>query len=252
MFLVQYALEVKRKEMEKLEKIISTEETRIQDAETQIEADGKKFYEFLKENDRSSAEAVGEAELQTRLKDEKVAEIKALDSEVQTMQSTLSRNEDRLKELQTCIDFLDALAPPEWVAQKQRRGKTQLILTDDDKAADGGEAVDVVNAPYFSTPQQLLKVFSELEGHNLSLITTGQEVEESLQDQQDRVREEQQLMLEEQSEAAAKNVELEKLIERESNLAWFAKERSSYFSSSSTDKQEAEMAVLERKVKRLP
>ena len=171
--------------------------------------DGKKFYEFLKENDKTSAEAVRQAENQTKVKAEKVAEIKALESEIQTLQSTLSKNDDRLKELHIYIGFLDSLAPPAWVAAKQKRlaggggfgggvsegdgvgaeGEAGPAAEDGD-AGDGGEAVNA-NSPFFTTPQQLLKVFSELEGHNLSLITNGQEVEESLQDLEDRIKEEQ-------------------------------------------------------------
>ena len=40
---------------------------------------------------------------------------------------------------------------------------------------------------YFTEPQQLLRLFSELEEHNLSLIQNGQELEEQLQDLVERV-----------------------------------------------------------------
>lgn len=267
MFLVQYALEVKRSEMDKLDTITATEERRIQVAEQQLEMDGKKFYEFLKENDKTSAEAVRQAENQTKVKAEKVAEIKALESEIQTLQSTLSKNDDRLKELHIYIGFLDSLAPPEWVAAKQKRlagggggGGFGYGVSEADgggaeeceagpAAEDGGDGeAGNANAPFFTTPQQLLKVFSELEGHNLSLITNGQEVEESLQDLEDKILEEQAQMLDEQNALAAKNIELERKIAIESDHAWFGKERASYFSSSNTEKQEEEMAALEEKV----
>lgn len=233
MFLVQYALEVKRQEIDKLEKHAAEEEKLIEAAEAQLEADGKKFYEFLKENDRSSSEAVQQAEAQEKVNADKDAEIKALDSEIQTLQSTVSKHEDRQKELDVCIDFLDSLAPKDWLRSR-------------DATFNSDQAVEF--KPYFASPQDLLKVFSELEGHNLSLITNGQEVEESLQDLEDRVQEEQRLMREEESEAARKNAELEAMIEHESELSWFAKERTTYFSSSNSEKQEEELAALETKV----
>ena len=41
---------------------------------------------------------------------------------------------------------------------------------------------------YFTDPKQLLRLFAELEEHNLSLIQNGQEIEEQLQDLTERVQ----------------------------------------------------------------
>jgi hypothetical protein len=61
MFLVQYALGVKKEEMRKLENITETQEKMLEEAEEQLEADAAKFDQFLKDNDRNSAEAIHEA-----------------------------------------------------------------------------------------------------------------------------------------------------------------------------------------------
>ena len=85
MFLVQYALEVKKNMMEKLAEETEFEEKKLDSAEQQLEADAAKFDQFLKDNDRNSAAAIKEAETQTMLKSEKTSEIKALQSEIATL-----------------------------------------------------------------------------------------------------------------------------------------------------------------------
>eukprot|EP00040_Diaphanoeca_grandis_P019760 m.104612 g.104612 ORF g.104612 m.104612 type:complete len:488 (-) comp27579_c0_seq2:451-1914(-) len=224
MFLVQYALEIKRGEMAKLEQVAEEEENQLINAEKRLEMNGKKFYEFLKENDRASAEAVREAEAQTHSKLEKVDEIKALEATFQALESTLSKNDDRLQVLQIYIDFLDSLSPEGW------------------------EPTEETGPIYFDTPQHLLKVFAELEGHNLSVITNGQEIEETLQDTEDQFNIEWEAMETAEREALKKNTDLEKMIKEQQDLSWFAKERTSYFSASNMDKQEEEMKILEAKV----
>ena len=82
MFLVQYALEVKKTMMAKLAQETETEEKKLDSAEQQLEADAAKFDQFLKDNDRNSAAAIKEAEEQTMLKSEKTSEIKALQASV--------------------------------------------------------------------------------------------------------------------------------------------------------------------------
>jgi hypothetical protein len=58
MFLVQYALGVKKEEMKKLEEIVQAEEQKLLDDEKALEEDAAKFDAFLKENDKNSVEAM--------------------------------------------------------------------------------------------------------------------------------------------------------------------------------------------------
>ena len=58
MFLVQYSLRVKRDEMKKLEDLALAEERKLERAERCLEEDAAMFDEFLKENDKSSVEAI--------------------------------------------------------------------------------------------------------------------------------------------------------------------------------------------------
>lgn len=120
MFLVQYSLGVKRDEMRKLEEIAQAEEKKLELAEQYLEEDAAMFDEFLKENDKNSVEAIKIAEAETKLKLEKVAEIKKINAQMMAIKSEISKNEDTLKEYMLYKQFLDSLTPQEWKDDKRK------------------------------------------------------------------------------------------------------------------------------------
>ncbi|KAJ3183482.1 Coiled-coil domain-containing protein 38 [Geranomyces variabilis] len=124
MFLVQYALGVKREEMRKLEEIAQAEEQKLLDDEKALEEDAAKFDAFLKENDKNSVEAIKKytntAEQETKAKLEKIQEIKKLNVHIMSIRSDMSKNEDQLKDLQRYREFLDKLTPREWFEDRAR------------------------------------------------------------------------------------------------------------------------------------
>uniref|UniRef100_A0A4W5MSG6 DUF4200 domain-containing protein n=1 Tax=Hucho hucho TaxID=62062 RepID=A0A4W5MSG6_9TELE len=85
MFLLEYSLAVKRGEIEQLEKMAACEERKLMRAERFLEDDAIMFDEFLKENDKNSVEAIKVAELETKVKLEKVTEIKRLTTKMVTI-----------------------------------------------------------------------------------------------------------------------------------------------------------------------
>ena len=123
MFLVQYALGVKREEMRKLDEIAQTEEQKLLDDEKALEEDAAKFDAFLKENDKNSVEAIKKAEMETKLKLEKIQEIKRLNIQILGIRSEMSKNEDQLKELQRYRQFLENLTPKEFLEQHSKKKK---------------------------------------------------------------------------------------------------------------------------------
>ncbi|KAI8612042.1 hypothetical protein BC830DRAFT_1138587 [Chytriomyces sp. MP71] len=136
MFLVQYALGVKRQEMRKLEEIAQTEEQKLLDDEKALEEDAAKFDAFLKENDKNSVEAIKRAELETKAKLEKIQEIKKLNVQIMTIRSDMSKNEDQLKDLQKYRQFLDKLTPHEFF-EEHLKGKKSKFLETKLKAEEG-------------------------------------------------------------------------------------------------------------------
>jgi hypothetical protein len=114
MFLVHYALGVKRDEMNKLESIAQREEQKLVDDEKALEEDASKFDAFLKENDKNSVEAIKKAEMETKAKLEKIQEIKKLNVQIMSVRSDMVKNEDQLRDLQRYREFLDKLTPNEY------------------------------------------------------------------------------------------------------------------------------------------
>ncbi|XP_072929047.1 cilia- and flagella-associated protein 100 [Hemitrygon akajei] len=82
MFMLQYSLTMKKDEIGKLEEAVAAEELKLQMAERFLEEDAAMFDEFLKENDKNSVQAMQIAEQETKLKLEKVAEIKKLTTQM--------------------------------------------------------------------------------------------------------------------------------------------------------------------------
>ncbi|KAM3848624.1 cilia- and flagella-associated protein 100 [Vipera latastei] len=269
MFLLQYAVTVKKDEIQKLENLAVEEEAKLEKAEEDLERDAGMFDEFLKENDRNSVQALKIAEKETKAKLEKIIEIRELTAQMMNIQSEIARFEDTLQEYVVFKDFLYQLSPKEWREDHERRrmkekvnksgseskdeksglskdsGKDFQDLQDKGRRRTGSttkrSSFDVTNieppssrtpsqvlsrkesfklsrvssrqtlksqqsrkpsvqiAPseekftpelsdeddevpelYFTDPQQLLQVFTELEEQNLSLIQNSQETEETL------------------------------------------------------------------------
>ncbi|KAJ3236224.1 Coiled-coil domain-containing protein 38 [Chytriomyces hyalinus] len=140
MFLVQYALGVKRQEMRKLEEIAQAEEQKLLDDEKALEEDAAKFDAFLKENDKNSVEAIKKAELETKAKLEKIQDIKKLNLQIMTIRSDMSKNEDQLKDLQKYRQFLDKLTPREFFEENLKGSKKSKYMENTKARAEDGSA----------------------------------------------------------------------------------------------------------------
>merc|ERR1712235_76 len=121
MFLVKYAISVKREEMRKLEKLARDEEQKLVIAEQCLEDDAVTFDLFLKENDKSSVEAIRQAEIEMRKKLDKVAEVKRLSNIIRGIQTEISKKEEQLSELKRYRMFIDQLTPAKYRKSKQNK-----------------------------------------------------------------------------------------------------------------------------------
>nr|XP_035933724.1 cilia- and flagella-associated protein 100 isoform X4 [Halichoerus grypus] len=142
MFLIQHALHRKRSEIQRLEMLAAKEEAQLEQAEKSLEKDAALFDEFLRENDRSSVQAMRAAEKETKAKVEKIIEIRDLTTQIMNI---------------------------------KRSSSISTMYEDPDSDGEEPEL-------YFTEPQQLLDVFMKLEEQNLSLIQNTQEMEEALDD----------------------------------------------------------------------
>ncbi|MEJ1279689.1 cilia and flagella associated protein 100 [Cricetulus griseus] len=247
MFLLQYALAMKRNEIQRLEMLATREENRLEKAEKFLEKDATLFDEFLRENDRSSVQAMKLAEKESKIKMEKIIEIRDLTAQIMNIKSEISKFEDTLQHYKIYKDFLYKLSPKEWLdEQEEKRLALRKAKEPGDSTKDSsmvtllgergssskskttllwkgqalrchhkttltatGRSVAGLSSPiyqvlytvhqalsytapsvyslqemelYFTEPQQLLDVFTQLEEQNLSLIQNTQEMEETLDD----------------------------------------------------------------------
>ncbi|XP_073183591.1 coiled-coil domain-containing protein 38 isoform X4 [Lepidochelys kempii] len=153
LFLLQYAVKVKEQTIKKLEKLAMQAEKEATSAEAKLEEDTIAFEEFLKENDRSSADALNMLELllqlmfvsifdlpktvhlclcnismllfsaaqETKSKMEMVADVKSAINELFAIKSEIANAEFLLMESLYYEDFLMKLSPKEW--QEEQRTK---------------------------------------------------------------------------------------------------------------------------------
>lgn len=97
--------------MRKLEKLARDEEQKLVIAEKCLEDDAVTFDLFLKENDKSSVEAIRQAEVEMRKKLDKVNEVKRLSNVIRGIQTEISKQEEKLIELKKYRGFIDELTP---------------------------------------------------------------------------------------------------------------------------------------------
>ncbi|CEP00480.1 DUF4200 domain-containing protein [Plasmodiophora brassicae] len=237
MFLVQMSLDTKRKEIQKLEEKAKLKEEALRKSELMLEADAARFDKFLKENDRNAHEAIKRHDDESKIKHEKLAEIKKLNQEIAKVQGDMSKYQEQLEDCLKYKEFLDKLTPH---AEKEAMEKARLerLARKASKQAEakapgaeggspggtGGETGaedddDEVEPIYFKEPSQLLQIFSALEERNLFLIQNSQETEEALEDLKNKF-EETKSQMEANTSALSKNIEqLQTKIELENEKA---------------------------------
>ncbi|XP_009468100.1 PREDICTED: coiled-coil domain-containing protein 37 [Nipponia nippon] len=254
-FLLEYAMAVKRDEIQRMENIAKNEERKLEKAEYYLQKDAAMFDEFLKENHKNSVQALKIAEKETVAKTKKITEMQAITSQIETLQSDISRFKNTLQEYKMYRDFLYQLSPKEWQEEHGKKHTKEKDLETASKAneesasppttAEQGQGLTArtnaaspcstsyIDEPssllssksldfrslheirpqlknflkplstrrlsslenaesetcsdedeepelYFTDPQQLLSIFTEMEEENLSLIQNSQEIEESL------------------------------------------------------------------------
>ncbi|XP_072732529.1 cilia- and flagella-associated protein 100 [Ciconia boyciana] len=254
-FLLEYAMAVKRDEIQRMENIAKNEERKLEKAEYYLEKDAAMFDEFLKENHKNSVQALKIAEKESAAKTKKITEIQAITSQIENLQSDISRFKNTLQEYKMYRDFLYQLSPKEWQEEHGKKHTKEKDLKTASKAneesasppttAEQGQGqtagtnaarpygTSYIDGPssllssksldfgslheirpqlknflkplstrklssledaesetcsdedeepelYFTDPQQLLSIFTEMEEENLAFIQNSQETEESL------------------------------------------------------------------------
>ena len=264
-FLAQMAVDVRKEEIDKLEKRAAQREEALRNAERMLEEDKKRFDLFLKENDERVREATKRAEKEAKKKREKANEVKRLNGEIATARLDLGRREDKLEECEEYLRFLDGLTPKEWLAEfREVADDGEIGLESEDGAEEkenggGGDEDELEkNKPvpmYFTHPKQLLDVFAKLEEENLTLISEAQDIEDQLErDTEKRAKELSQMEIESRGNQMEITRLREAIVEEMQKKKAYGLEASSASSasaspSSSSPSPEQELAKLTEKVR---
>ncbi|KAM9226979.1 LOW QUALITY PROTEIN: cilia- and flagella-associated protein 100 [Leptosomus discolor] len=133
-FLLEYAMAVMRDEIQRMENIAKNEERKLEKAEYYLEKDAAEFDEFLKENDKNSVQALKIAKKETAAKTKTTTEIQAITSQIDDLQSDISRFKNTLQEYKMYRDFLYQLSPKEWQEECGKKHKKEKDLKTTPKA----------------------------------------------------------------------------------------------------------------------
>ncbi|XP_039273968.2 cilia- and flagella-associated protein 100-like [Styela clava] len=105
-FLMEFALQTKRHEVEKFKALALAGEKEVIRQMNRLHEDAVLFDDFLKATDDAAVEAMKIAERETRLKLERVAEFKKCSSRMTALKSEISKKDEILTEYLNCKIFL--------------------------------------------------------------------------------------------------------------------------------------------------
>ncbi|KAH8866503.1 Cilia- and flagella-associated protein [Schistosoma japonicum] len=128
MFFLEYLIAVQRSELKRLEELGSHEDQKLELAEQCLEQDAALFDEFLKENDKSSVEAVANSEQEARKRGMMVDKIKQLTVQKSQINAEIIKLKETVKDYKYFKAFLERLIPEPYYSQRQtmRRDKKEL------------------------------------------------------------------------------------------------------------------------------
>jgi hypothetical protein len=204
MFLIQMSLDTKRQEIKKLEEKAQMKELALKKSEMMLEEDAMRFDAFLKENDRKAHLALQKADAETKRKQKKVMDIKKLTQEINKVDNEMTKYEEQLENCKRYKKFLDSLTPKEHLdavrerKEKAKKAKFEQLPMEEQQQTNWEEmsSDDDPDEMYFKRPEQLLKIFAQLEERNLFLIQNVQETEEALEELKQKMADTEQKMKE--------------------------------------------------------
>jgi hypothetical protein len=156
-FLAQLAIDTKREELQRLERLEHEEQANLNAKEADISLFRDQFRAFLDADSKSLLDARRAAEAKSKQRLEVSLRIKQLSSQISTLRNDIAHLEEKLTECESFRDFIEDLTPPEW--------RKEHALPD----------------LYFTKPDQLLQILQSLEEQNMVLIRHCLDAEEEVE-----------------------------------------------------------------------
>eukprot|EP01065_Artemidia_motanka_P030633 TRINITY_DN36682_c0_g1_i1.p1 TRINITY_DN36682_c0_g1~~TRINITY_DN36682_c0_g1_i1.p1 ORF type:complete len:549 (+),score=281.87 TRINITY_DN36682_c0_g1_i1:58-1704(+) len=173
MGLIRMSLATKRMEIQKLENEAERAEKKIRQQEEQLEETTQKFEHFLKDNDMKAVEAMKHAELESKGKNEKTAEIKKLTAHNAAVMAEKTKFDEQLSACLRYKQDLDKLTPDAWfrdtlVKIRVREERERLTLAFDadaeEQAADVEAGEQDIEQIKEQNAQKVERLVSKFEG----------------------------------------------------------------------------------------
>ncbi|CAF3634743.1 unnamed protein product [Rotaria socialis] len=193
-FKIQYILNIKYEEIESWENHLRQEENALAKAEKHIGEDLALFDQFLDACNRNANEAAFRVEEEARKKDELINEIKRLQKTLVSYHNDHNHLTDILKQSRRYQQFLFKFAPKEWRADIVQQWESNEIENNQpsELMSIPNEQIDIEfyndsrtitnenYSVYFTKPEQLLDIFTEMEEKSLPLVEKSQYTSELL------------------------------------------------------------------------
>jgi len=156
-FLAQLAIDTKREELQRLERLEREEQASLKAKEAEIALFRDQFRSFLEFDGQATMEARRSAEKKSKERIEVSLKIKQVSSQISTLRNEIAHQDEKLQECIEYQKFLEALTPVQW------------------------RKTNPFPAMYFNEPNQLLDIIATLEEQNMFLINHCQEAEETVE-----------------------------------------------------------------------
>eukprot|EP00792_Barthelona_sp_PAP020_P005567 TRINITY_DN2708_c0_g1_i1.p1 TRINITY_DN2708_c0_g1~~TRINITY_DN2708_c0_g1_i1.p1 ORF type:complete len:478 (-),score=148.24 TRINITY_DN2708_c0_g1_i1:37-1470(-) len=178
MFFLQLSLNIKKQEIDRLDKEIKDRRLRLKQ-ERGIFEDSRQIYENnVAQADENAVKSITEAEDLFRKRSENVVQYKKLSTKLTRRMAEKTKLEEQLEDNLSIKKFLDNLVPKDWLRQQHLKIRQKYKISEDKPIPE--EYLDEIPL-YFTEPQQLLVLFRDLEERNLFLIQNVQEKEAELE-----------------------------------------------------------------------
>uniref|UniRef100_A0A1A8IBE3 Coiled-coil domain containing 37 n=1 Tax=Nothobranchius kuhntae TaxID=321403 RepID=A0A1A8IBE3_NOTKU len=274
---LELSLMTKRSDIMKMDKALAKEERMLKLLERTIESENQKFEEFLKENERKSVEARTLSEREEKSKREKNLQMKKLAAEIGSIKSEIANFEEILTDYKRYQEFLFKISPPEW--QEEQRAKAwkvkdqiqELHEADTRNSLEGKASSSERQSPsgretreksptldfdtsedeaelYFTDPQQLLDLITELTDQSLFLIQNTARVEDVLKQLQQSIETTRREIDREEEQITLKINEAKKRLDKEKEKSSELKQQVQLVQSLSSKDEDAMLEALSEKV----
>lgn len=192
-FLAEYVLQTKKQSLTKLQRQVHIAEQKLAEAEKKLEIDATMFDDFLKQTDKSAVDAMHEAERVSHIRQTLVEQEKKLWDKKATLQSELSRFDEKLFNYLEMKKFIWRIYSDQHpddrhakriikhidMMTKDAYSSNTSTLVDQALVADLDETEQIMP---FKKTADILEIITELEDANLQMIHHFQHSEEVVED----------------------------------------------------------------------